>query len=118
MLITRREFDEIKNQNLDVIPLIQQSIETFSQQYKHKHIQLEKTLPENYMLSTHTEVFQIIINNLISNAFKFTPKQGSIIIQLENKTLRISNTGPGISPEHYDTIRNRFYKYHTNEEDD
>lgn len=117
-MITRREFDEIKNQDTDIKPIIQLSIHTFSQQYEHKHIQVERFFPEKHIVSTNPEVFQIIINNLLSNAFKFTPQEGTITIHMEDKKLSISNTGIGISPENRDAIRNRFYKHHQSDQED
>ncbi|MBI1227942.1 MAG: helix-turn-helix domain-containing protein [Bacteroidetes bacterium] len=66
------------------------------------------------------EKLQKIINNLLFNAFKFTPKGGQVVIhigEISSKSnaldkllqVKISNTGPGILPEHLHKIFNRFY---------
>ena len=55
-----------------------------------------------------------VFTNLIDNAIKFTPSQGQISISAEYDeryvTIRISNTGEGISPEHLPHLFERFYK--------
>lgn len=55
-----------------------------------------------------------VFTNLIDNAIKSTPSQGQISIYAEFDeryvTIRIANTGDGISPEHLPHLFERFYK--------
>jgi ligand-binding sensor domain-containing protein/signal transduction histidine kinase/AraC-like DNA-binding protein len=59
-----------------------------------------------------------ILYNLLSNAFKHTPKHGNVAISVsttgndDNKTIQIkvNNTGHGIEKEDIDKIFNRFYQ--------
>jgi len=59
-----------------------------------------------------------IINNLLSNAFKFTPKDGSVTINILKKVvnekeyaeIKISDTGIGIPKQKLDKIFDRFYQ--------
>lgn len=57
---------------------------------------------------------QKVFYNLISNAFKYTPKDGTIsltILQSENDvTVSILDSGVGISPEAIEKIFDRFYQ--------
>jgi len=57
---------------------------------------------------------QKIMNNLISNAIKFTPEKGKIYVDVhkENDRLRITikDTGTGIKAKHLPHIFERFYK--------
>jgi len=63
-----------------------------------------------------------IINNLLSNAFKFTPAGGKITVDiaLENSTepgiatIKISDTGIGIMEEHQSKIFDRFFQIDDN----
>ncbi len=56
-----------------------------------------------------------VMSNLLSNAFKFTPKNGQIEVILEYNTfkdhvyIRVRDNGQGISPEHIDHIFDPFY---------
>lgn len=63
--------------------------------------------------------FEIILFNLLSNALKYTPDQGKILIQIVedpgaegNIIIRIENTGMGIPEQHVKHIFNRFYTAH------
>lgn len=60
------------------------------------------------------EKFQKIVNNLLSNAFKFTPEGGKITFQLQDQNhcilLKVEDTGRGISPEDVPNVFNRFYQ--------
>ncbi len=52
--------------------------------------------------------------NLLSNAFKFTPENGSILVRLKYENMKaaleISDTGVGISPGELENIFVRFYQ--------
>lgn len=55
-----------------------------------------------------------IVSNILSNAFKFTPEGGEIILDLssdrENYTITVTDTGCGIPTEHQHRIFERFYQ--------
>jgi signal transduction histidine kinase/DNA-binding response OmpR family regulator len=62
------------------------------------------------------EKLEIILNNLLSNAFKFTPKGGRVHISfdyspdLKSCIIEVSDTGIGMPAEHLDKIFDRFYQ--------
>lgn len=73
-------------------------------------LQLAADLPD-YLCSDPTRLRQII-NNLLSNAIKFT-QQGSIIldarcVDLDWIAISVSDTGPGIAPEHHEVVFEKF----------
>ncbi|MFT4223084.1 hybrid sensor histidine kinase/response regulator transcription factor [Dysgonomonas sp.] len=61
-----------------------------------------------------TNQFQKVVNNLISNAFKHTKSDDTIIITVrrsnENAIFEVEDTGDGIEAKDIDKIFNRFYQ--------
>jgi two-component system heavy metal sensor histidine kinase CusS len=59
-------------------------------------------------------LFKRIINNLLSNALRYTPNQGNVLIKIStNKShteISVSDPGIGISKEHISNIFDRFYR--------
>jgi len=69
---------------------------------------------ESLIFCFDPDKIQKIINNLISNAIKFTPKGGKVTCELltDNEKIRIkvTDTGIGIKEENREHIFNRFYQ--------
>lgn len=69
---------------------------------------------DSLIISFDPDKIQKIINNLISNALKFTPKGGKVncelISDIENIKIKISDTGIGIEEENKERIFDRFYQ--------
>ena len=60
------------------------------------------------------EKLQVVVNNLLSNALKFTPKGGKVLVTVsevgEEAAIRVRDTGPGIPPEELPHIFDRFHQ--------
>jgi two-component system heavy metal sensor histidine kinase CusS len=59
-------------------------------------------------------LFRRAVNNLVSNAIEHTPANGTISVGLREgcagPELFVTNTGPGVAPEHVDHLFERFYR--------
>lgn len=57
---------------------------------------------------------ELIVNNLVTNAFKYTPDGGAISVDLSeaagNLTLEVTDSGCGIPPDKINTIFTRFFQ--------
>ena len=56
-----------------------------------------------------------VLLNLLSNAFKFTPRGGAVRVELGTPTdgrlrVEVADSGPGIAPEHRDVVFDRFFQ--------
>ncbi|MBN2264107.1 MAG: response regulator, partial [Prolixibacteraceae bacterium] len=96
--------------------------ELFSDLAQNRSIQYDKYLPDNELVvETDRQKLEAVIQNLLSNAFKFTPAGGKIALKLEILTggifkITVSDSGKGIADEDKHQIFNRFYKGKNNAE--
>ena len=106
--------------SLDVFSSIQNWNESFQSAARKKHIHFSfNSMPDkDYHLMADVEKLERIYFNLLSNAFKFTPENGKVTVNLsavekEGKSyirFTVANTGTLISAEHIRNIFDRFYK--------
>ncbi len=62
------------------------------------------------VLALHGESMAAMLDNLISNAIKYSPENGRIDVRLAGARLTISDQGPGIAPELTEKVFERFYR--------
>ncbi len=116
--LSKLESDKIQLETKPTLlyPLTKRLVASFESYAETQAIQFqfyykaEKEL--NIQLDTHK--YETILNNLLSNAFKFTPNGGQVKVQVEDlaHTIRLSiaDTGRGIHPEDLPHIFDRFYQ--------
>ena len=82
----------------DLDDIVRKAVKKFSQEFILRKIALNYK-PLNATVLTDEKWLSFVIEQVLSNALKYTPS-GSITITLENeKTLRIRDTGIGIAPQ-------------------
>lgn len=101
-----------KVQHICISEICNDTIASFSDLAEQNKIKLENLIDPNIYWNTDYSCFTKIANNLISNAFKYTPIEGAIRINLkiEKGQLHFSvyNTGKGIKKENMNLIFNRY----------
>jgi two-component system phosphate regulon sensor histidine kinase PhoR len=74
---------------------------------------LERDSIDDEILGSGNELLSAF-SNLISNAIRYTPAQGEITVawaKFESKAVfSVKDSGPGISPEHFPRLSERFYR--------
>lgn len=99
-----------------VYPFLRRLAATFESYAAQKNIKLilviDPDMPPALMLDTAK--IERIVNNLLSNALKFTPKDGIITIKADHTRthcqLSVTDTGRGIHPDDLPQVFNRFYQ--------
>lgn len=81
--------------------------------YKTKHaVSLE--IDESLNITGEQNELQSALSNLVSNAVRYTPKNGAIFIgwgmQDEHAVFSVRDTGIGIEQQHIDRLTERFYR--------
>lgn len=105
-------------QESDIIAFVKTAAASFESRAKDRNIHFVVQSSLN-SLNTRFDMakMNMVLNNLLSNAFKFTPNGGEIVLNVailneENKTLviKLSDTGMGISEEEQEKVFDIFYQ--------
>lgn len=100
---------ELCYEKIQVRGLIKDSLKKYKLDIEQKNIKLIESY-EDKELNTDIKLFNIVLNNLITNAITYVDERREIDIELTDKSLIISNTSKEISEKTIDKIFNPFYK--------
>lgn len=110
----------ITPQNIDLVEVVQQSINTIQPQAIAKDISITTDFrsPAEHLWVDPVRMQQVFVNLLV-NAIKFTPTGGDITVTLTASTtqvqVQVSDTGQGIPPDKLPTIFERFQQADTSD---
>jgi len=84
-------------------------------QVVEKKIDFVLKLPQGaLMVESDSKVINIVLENLISNAVKYTPMEGRVILEIttdeQNMLIKVQDTGFGIPKAEQDKIFTRFFR--------
>ncbi|MCJ7567983.1 MAG: ATP-binding protein [Anaerolineales bacterium] len=110
----REEITPIMLKDLSLADVLEKIIPLFQSQAVEEGLKLEVNIRKRPRLEAVPEQIEQLWTNLISNAIKYTPDGGQVVITLdENKgwaTGTVEDSGIGISPEHQDLIFEEFFR--------
>lgn len=101
--------------SVPVRPVIESLIDEFSSLAQSRNVKLKvEAADKDIFVEADTEALRTIVENLLSNALKYTPAGGQITVswQPENAhaLIQVRDTGVGISRDHQARIFERFYR--------
>lgn len=103
-----KNINKYSSERIELSPLIASNIDFFRNSSLLKQIDLEFKDGTQTFINANANMLETILRNLVSNAVKYTPKGGLIIIETEKvqNTVRliISDTGQGIQPDIIDSL--------------
>lgn len=108
---------KIYHEHFDLLNLVEQIAELFDETALKKNIDYKVDLPENLRGWFDRDLVEKIIFNLLSNAFKYTPDEGFIELNIQilekrsghELVLEIVNSGKGIPKEKLGAVFEKFY---------
>jgi len=93
MLMAKIENDQFEQtERIPLDALIQKKLDAFQELIELRKIQLSLVINEPIVIDMNSDLLDILLNNLISNAVKYCPQEGKINIHLQTGMLRISNS--------------------------
>jgi signal transduction histidine kinase len=117
--LIRYDYDDIilKKEEFNITNAVKECAEYFKVTAEAKEIKIEIEVNEDILIIADKNKIIQVINNLISNAIKFTQRQGKIEVKcFKNKALEteihIKDNGVGIPEEEIDSIFEEGSKYH------
>lgn len=91
-----------------------ESLLQYESVWENEEIDIKTDIAEEVFIRADRELMSLVWNNLLSNAFKFTPKGGSVSLSLYKTdryaVVKVQDTGCGMSPETGAHIFEKFYQ--------
>jgi two-component system, sensor histidine kinase and response regulator len=111
---TQMQSEMVYLQRVDIGQLLEETVQLVRLQAERKNIKIELDAEEETYGIMDREMINLVLRNILSNAIKFTPENGTISAGIKtNRSLievYIQDTGTGISQEALQKIRgNDFY---------
>lgn len=109
-----KNLNKFDYERIELSQIVAGNIIFFKSSADLKSIKLEFKEGKQTHILGNANMIETIVRNLVSNAIKFTPKEGTITITsekvLNNVRLTVSDTGQGIKPENINSL----FKFETN----
>ena len=105
----------VKLQKIDVVKFVGELADDYDDLLDQKHIDFTTVMPKHtVMLSMDGEKIEMCLNNLISNAFKYTNNGGHVVLTVTDMADRVvfsvKDDGIGIVPEARKEIFQSFFR--------
>lgn len=107
---------DLKRKSVNVKDLVESWNASFIPMLKRKHLRFSFVFEQgqDYVNSIDVEKMEQVYYNLLSNAFKYTPENESVMVRLGRKdnlmVLSVTNTGTFIPQSERENIFDRFYQ--------
>jgi signal transduction histidine kinase len=103
-----------KLETIDAAELLRQRLAALVPAARRKGITLSLDAPESAAVQANGLAFDSIVENLVDNAIRYTPQGGAVSVTLRasgnHVELNIKDSGPGIAPELYNAVFERFFR--------
>lgn len=110
LMLARIDKYALSKDTISLKKAVDQVIESFQPQLSADHITAEFACNDTCSIHGDRDLLLVILSNLISNAIKFNNHGGNIKIEMNSKSLSVTNSGKGIPEDRLEQVFDRFYK--------
>ncbi|MEA3331133.1 MAG: ATP-binding protein [Campylobacterota bacterium] len=96
--------------NINLYEAVAETVDNLKLNYPKRDVVIKGD--RDITIKADPSLFSIVISNLIENAFKYS--EDEVIISFDKESLKIIDTGIGISEKNLANITNKFYRVHEN----
>ena len=100
-------------QKIELPSIIKKVVKAHTLSIRNKLLSIETTFNEGTIVTADEEKLTIILDNLISNAVKYTPNSGKVTIETSLSddwiVIEVRDNGPGLIQEEQDKLFDPFY---------
>jgi signal transduction histidine kinase len=105
----------LKLMPMDPRAIVEQALTPLRPEFEKKEISLSVTVADNIPpVNADPTCVGHILANLLSNALKFTPAAGRVVVEVASATesvvFSVADTGPGIAEEHLSRLFEKFFR--------
>ncbi len=114
--LSRIEYGELKFviENIVLNQIIESVVLAYKNKAKRKNIQLVFERQSDVMVNSDAKAIERVLNNLLDNAFKYSPENSIIQINLRKQgeaiRLAVIDQGEGVAEEDQDLVFKRFFR--------
>lgn len=105
---------KINDENIELFSIINDVINWFKLVYNDKNITLKSNIKKSDKIKIDKVLFNILIENIVSNAIKFNSRDVVLEINYFKKSLEISDNWFWISQDNINNIWGKFTRFDTN----
>ncbi|MGB8190710.1 MAG: ATP-binding protein [Chitinophagaceae bacterium] len=111
---SQMQMDAIQIQGMDIAQMIDETTHLLRLQAEAKRIYIQRIPDQSVYVFADRDMLNLVLRNLVSNAIKFTPENGNIVIETADLgadiEVSIRDTGVGMTRDILDKItENNFY---------
>jgi len=104
----------LRLQSIDLAGLLRQVMAGFAERAAAAGLQLESNVPDHLALLADPQRLRQLLQNLLENSCRYTKSGGKVLASLVRNNrfavLKIEDSPPGIGPEHWPHLFERFYR--------
>jgi PAS domain S-box-containing protein len=105
---------KVEREHVDISVLARSVVEELEPAMQEKGLILNADINDRVELETDGKLIRIVLQNLLSNAIRYTPQGGSIAVRLSPEQggvdIEVQDTGIGIPPEEQGHIFQKLYR--------